>query len=97
VTVVLAAEGYPAAPRAGDVIHGVDDASALPGVVVFHAGTQRADDGSLTTAGGRVLDVTAAAPTLTEARARAYEASARLSWSGLQYRHDIAALATAAR
>ena len=92
VTVVLATEGYPASPRKGDVIEGVDAAEQLPGVTVFHAGTQQAD-GRLMTAGGRVLDVTALAPTLADARARAYEAAERISWPGVQYRRDIAAAA----
>ncbi|HMG27892.1 MAG TPA: phosphoribosylglycinamide synthetase C domain-containing protein, partial [Acidimicrobiia bacterium] len=63
------------------------------GVTVFHAGTQQADGGRLLTAGGRVLDVTALAPTLGAARERAYEAADRISWPGLQYRRDIAAAA----
>ena len=92
VTVVLAAEGYPVAPRKGDEIEGVDQAAALEGVNVFHAGTRR-DGGRLLTAGGRVLDVTATAPTLAEARDRAYEAAARISWPGIHYRSDIAARA----
>jgi phosphoribosylamine---glycine ligase len=92
VTVVLATEGYPASPRKGDVIEGLDAAEQLTGVTVFHAGTQRAD-GRLLTAGGRVLDVTAVAPTLPDARARAYDAAARISWPGVQYRRDIAAAA----
>jgi phosphoribosylamine--glycine ligase len=90
VTVVLAAPGYPGAPRAGDVIAGVDAANAVRGVTVFHAGTARGADGALVTAGGRVLDVTAVAPTIEVARERAYEAARLISWSGLQYRHDIA-------
>jgi phosphoribosylamine--glycine ligase len=92
VTVVLATEGYPASPRKGDVIEGLDDAEQLTGVTVFHAGTKRVDP-DLVTAGGRVLDVTAVAPTLAEARARAYEAAGRIKWPGIQYRHDIAAAA----
>jgi phosphoribosylamine---glycine ligase len=92
VTVVMATEGYPASPRKGDFIEGVDAAEQLPGVTVFHAATEQAD-GRLMTAGGRVLDVTALAPTLGEARARAYEAAARISWPGVQYRRDIAAAA----
>ncbi len=91
VTVVLAAERYPAAPRTGDAIEGLEAAGAVPGVTVFHAGTRRGDDGVVRTAGGRVLDVTAVAPTLGEARARAYEAVGLISWPGLQYRGDIAA------
>ncbi|HYV58537.1 MAG TPA: phosphoribosylamine--glycine ligase [Acidimicrobiia bacterium] len=93
VTVVLATEGYPASPRKGDVIEGIDDAEQLPGVTVFHAGTKQADGGRLLTAGGRVLDVTAVAPTLGAARDRAYEAAGRITWRGVQYRRDIAAAA----
>ncbi len=95
VTVVLASAGYPTSPRTGDPIDGLDAAAAVDGVTVFHAGTKRRDDGAIVTAGGRVLDVTAAAPTLAEARARAYEAVEQISWPGLQYRRDIAALAAA--
>jgi phosphoribosylamine---glycine ligase len=93
VTVVLATEGYPASPRQGDFIDGIDAAEELPGVTVFHAGTKQADAGRVITAGGRVLDVTAVAPTLEEARGRAYEAAGRISWPGVQYRRDIAAAA----
>jgi phosphoribosylamine--glycine ligase len=92
VTVVMATEGYPASPRKGDFIDGIDAAEELPGVTVFHAGTKQAE-GRLMTAGGRVLDVTALAPTLAEARGRAYEAAGRISWPGAQYRRDIAAAA----
>jgi phosphoribosylamine---glycine ligase len=92
VTVVLASEGYPGAPRTGDFIEGIDAAEQLTGVTVFHAGTKQAD-AQVMTAGGRVLDVTAVAPTLAEARGRAYEAAGRISWPGMQYRRDIAAAA----
>ena len=92
VTVVLATEGYPAAPRTGDFIEGIDAAEELPGVTVFHAGTKQVD-ARVMTAGGRVLDVTAVAPTLAEARDRAYEAAGRVSWPGMQYRRDIGAAA----
>ena len=92
VTVVLATEGYPGSPRPGDAIHGIDAAEEVDGVAVFQAGTA-ARDGDLVTAGGRVLAVTAVAPTLADARARAYEAAARIRWPGVQYRRDIAALA----
>jgi phosphoribosylamine--glycine ligase len=91
VTVVLCAEGYPAAPRTGDPIEGLASAEALPGVVVFHAGTALDRTGRLVTAGGRVLAVTATAPRLADARARAYEAAAHITWPGLHYRRDIAA------
>lgn len=90
VTVVLASEGYPASPRTGDPIRGMEQARSVEGVIVFHAGTRRAD-GELVTAGGRVLAVSATGPTVAAARARAYEAVGRISWPGLQYRRDIAA------
>ena len=90
VTVVLATEGYPVAPRTGDVITGIDAAEQIAGVTVFHAGTAERD-GALVTNGGRVLAVTALAPTLGAARDRAYEGAGRIKWRGVQYRRDIAA------
>src|SRR5690606_5615475 len=91
VTVVCAAEGYPVAPRLGDVIEGVDEAEALDGVTVFGAGVAVDASGQLVTAGGRVLAVTAVAPDLASARSRAYEAASLISWPGKFARHDIAA------
>jgi phosphoribosylamine--glycine ligase len=96
VTVVMASEGYPVAPRTGDVIEGIDDARDIPGVVVFCAGVADDDQGRLTTAGGRVLNVTAMAPDLATARARAYEAVDRISWPGCYVRRDIAEAAATA-
>jgi phosphoribosylamine--glycine ligase len=96
VTVVVAAESYPAAPRAGDRIDGLDRAAEVDGVVVFHAGTARDAQGALVTAGGRVLAVTAVARTLADARARAYTAVGRISWDGAWCRRDIAAVARGA-
>jgi phosphoribosylamine--glycine ligase len=90
VAVVVAAAGYPAAPRTGDAVEGVEDAEALEGVDVVHAGTRR-DDGRLVTAGGRVLAVTATGPDLAAARARAYEGVARIRIEGAHHRTDIAA------
>jgi phosphoribosylamine--glycine ligase len=90
VTVVAATEGYPVAPRTGDVIEGIDDAESVEGVTVLRAGVARADDGQLVTAGGRVLDVTALGPTLAVARERAYDAMKRISWPGIHHRTDIA-------
>ncbi len=90
VTVVLASEGYPASPRTGDVIEGLDAASALDDVVVFHAGTTL-DGGKVRTAGGRVLAVTGVGPTIAAARDRAYAAADLISWPGCQRRSDIAA------
>jgi phosphoribosylamine--glycine ligase len=91
VTVVGAAEGYPGSPRTGDVISGVDEASALPGVDVYCAGVAAAPDGRLVTAGGRVLAVTALGPTVAAARAVAYAAVERVTWRGMRVRSDIAA------
>ncbi|HEX8351511.1 MAG TPA: phosphoribosylglycinamide synthetase C domain-containing protein, partial [Pyrinomonadaceae bacterium] len=56
---------------------------------VFHAGTARAADGSLVTAGGRVLGVTATGPTLGEALSRCYDSASRVRWDGVHYRRDI--------
>ncbi|HEY4929378.1 MAG TPA: phosphoribosylamine--glycine ligase [Acidimicrobiales bacterium] len=91
VCVVLASEGYPDAPRTGDRVAGVDDAAALPGVIVFHAGT-RSDPatGGVVTSGGRVLGVTALGVTVDQARARAYAGVAAITWPGMQHRTDIA-------
>lgn len=90
VTVVVAAEGYPASPRAGDVIEGIEAAEARTGVTVFHAGTALDAAGNLVTAGGRVLNVTALGPTLAEARNLAYQAVSDISWPGAFHRKDIA-------
>ncbi len=90
VTVVCATEGYPLAPRPGDPIEGLEEARAVEGISVHAAGVAAGADGALVTAGGRVLDVTAVAPTLAQARDRAYRAVAHLSWPGLQHRSDIA-------
>ena len=90
VTVVLASEGYPVAPRTGDVIEGVADAAAVEGASVFHAGTRR-DGDALVTAGGRVFAVSAVGPTIADARVRAYAAAERITWPGRQCRSDIAA------
>ncbi len=90
VCVVLAAHGYPEAPRRGDAILGLSAAEALPGVRVFHAGTALSG-GAVVTAGGRVLGVAAKAGSLGDAHARAYEAVALISFDGMQFRTDVAA------
>ena len=89
VCVVLASAGYPEQPRTGDVIEGLVEAGAVPGVQVFHAGTRRLPDGTVVTAGGRVLGVTAIGKSFREARERAYEAAGRIRFAGMQYRTDI--------
>lgn len=91
VSVVLASGGYPGPYETGKVITGVADAEAMPGVTVFHAGTALREDGTLVTTGGRVLDVTAVAPSLREARTLAYEAARKISFEGMFHRTDIAA------
>jgi phosphoribosylamine--glycine ligase len=91
VTVVIAAQGYPAAPVGGDVIDGIDEAARVPGSYVLHAGTARDSSGRLIASGGRVLNVVAAGADLAEARARAYQAAARIKMRGSWYRSDIAA------
>jgi len=88
VCVVLAAEGYPDAPRAGSVIRGAE-ADFGPDVVVFNAGAARGPDGTLTAAGGRVLNVCALGPTVKTARERAYGAIARIDWPEGFHRSDI--------
>ncbi len=97
VTVVVAAEGYPGAPRTGDVIEGLADAEAVEGAYVLHASTAEAVDGSVVSAGGRVLSVIAIGTDLAEARSRAYEAVGRLTLKGSHHRTDIALAASTLR
>ncbi|MEU3874762.1 MULTISPECIES: phosphoribosylamine--glycine ligase [Streptomyces] len=95
VTVVVAAQGYPAAPRKGDAIEGLAEADAVEGAYVLHAGTAHDAEGRIVSAGGRVLSVTATGPDLTVARERAYEAVARVRLDGSHHRTDIAEKAAA--
>ncbi|MCW5748016.1 MAG: phosphoribosylamine--glycine ligase [Alphaproteobacteria bacterium] len=89
LTVVMAANGYPDAPQRGTEIRGLDQAAAVEGVTIFHAGTRR-DGARLLANGGRVLNVTAMAATVAEARRRAYAAVDRIDWPGGFCRRDIA-------
>ena len=89
VSVVLTSAGYPGSYEKGKRIVGVEDANAMPGVTVYHAGTALDADGNLVTAGGRVLDVTAVADTFEDARNLAYEACDKIWFEGKTYRHDI--------
>ncbi|MEV4436167.1 phosphoribosylamine--glycine ligase [Streptomyces sp. NPDC049585] len=95
VTVVVAAQGYPAAPRKGDAIEGLAEADAIEGAYVLHAGTTHDAEGRIVSAGGRVLSVTATGEDLTVARERAYEAVARVRLDGSHHRTDIAEKAAA--
>ena len=89
VTLVLAAPGYPEATRTGQPITGIERAEALPGVSVQHAGTALRD-GRLVVASGRVLGVTATAPTLHLARERALAGAQEIEFEGKHVRSDIA-------
>ncbi len=97
VGVVLASGGYPGHYETGVPIHGLETVD--PDVQVFHAGTRRLEDGTVVTAGGRVLTVVATGTTLAEARARAYDNVRRIRFAGCHARTDIALreLATPAR
>ena len=88
LTVVMAARGYPGSYAKGSVIDGLDDAAAVAGVEIFHAGT-KTEGGRILANGGRVLNVSALGGTVREARARAYEAISRIRWPEGFYRHDI--------
>lgn len=89
VSVVLASKGYPGHYEKGKPISGIADANAMEGVFVYHAGITLDDEGNVLTNGGRVLDVTAIAPSFEEARNKAYQACDRISFEGKTYRHDI--------
>jgi phosphoribosylamine---glycine ligase len=88
VCVVLAADGYPNQPRAGDPIHGIDEALQT-GALVFHAGTGERD-GQFVTSGGRVLSVVGTGADLAAASARAYTAADMIQFDGMQLRRDVA-------
>ncbi len=92
VCVVMAAEGYPADYRKGDLIGGLDAAGRIDDLVVFHAGTKATGEG-VVTSGGRVLGVTALGTTVKEAIERAYQGVKEISWPGVHYRKDIGAKA----
>src|ERR1022692_4069964 len=89
VCVVMASGGYPGTYDVGKKITGLDEAGAVEGVKVFHAGTSRRD-GAFYTAGGRVLGVSARAAELETAVERAYEACGKIRFDGVHYRKDIA-------
>jgi phosphoribosylamine---glycine ligase len=86
--VVSSSAGYPGSYETGLPITGLDEAAKLPDIEVFHAGTALAGD-QIRTAGGRVLGVTAVAPTLEEALNRAYMAISKIQYQGIYYRRDI--------
>jgi phosphoribosylamine--glycine ligase len=89
VCVVMASGGYPGTFEVGKMITGLDDAAAVEGVKVFHAGTSKRD-GAFYTAGGRVLGVSARGADLETAVSRAYQACEKIRFDGAHYRKDIA-------
>jgi len=89
ICVVIAAKGYPDSFKKGDVITFPSDLP--PQTAILHAGTSRDAEGRTVTNGGRVLGVTALAPTLREAASRAYAACAKIQCESKYYRHDIGA------
>ncbi len=90
VCLVTASEGYPQSPIKGRTITGLEKASQMENVQVFHAGT-RLEDGEVVTSGGRVLGVTAVGDTMADARSRAYTAVDAIDYEGMHVRSDIAA------
>lgn len=89
VCVVLASGGYPHEYRTGLPIEGLEEASQLPNVLIFHAGT-RTEGGHIVTSGGRVLNIVGLGETLAEARENAYRAVGQIQFEGMHYRSDIA-------
>jgi phosphoribosylamine--glycine ligase len=90
VNVVVASHGYPEGPRTGDPIAGIEDAAALDDVHVLHAGTALTDDGTLVSAGGRVLSVVGRGADLAAARAASYAGVAKIALADSHHRTDIA-------
>jgi len=88
-TVVLAAPGYPGSYPKGLPVSGLDEAAAIEGATVFHAGTALAPDGSVVTDGGRVFAATGVGDSLPEALDRAYRAADLVRFDGKHLRHDI--------
>jgi phosphoribosylamine---glycine ligase len=86
--VIAASAGYPGSYVTGRRINGLEEAARVPGVEIFHSGTALVDS-HYVTEGGRVLGVTAAAPSLDESLALVYEALNRIRFEGMYYRRDI--------
>ena len=86
--IVLASRGYPESSESGQTISGIEGAEAIPDVVVYHAGTARKNN-CIVTAGGRVLTVVGRGDHFAESIVRAYSGALRISFDGMQYRHDI--------
>jgi phosphoribosylamine--glycine ligase len=87
--VVLASAGYPGPYKTGATIDGLEQLQSDNALQVFHAGTSESEAGNLITSGGRVLGITAVAPTLNDALGKCYRAIEKIGWEGMQYRRDI--------
>lgn len=88
LTVVMASSGYPGSYEKGHVITGLEEAAEMPGVTIFHAGTEKRGN-EIVAVGGRVLNVTAIGKDAAEAQSRAYAAVKKIHWTGAFCRHDI--------
>jgi phosphoribosylamine--glycine ligase len=88
LTVVMAAKGYPGHYASGSVIGGLDEAAAIQGVEIFHAGTKE-EGGKILSQGGRVLNVCGVGRDVAEAQAKAYAAVEKIRWPEGFYRRDI--------
>ena len=87
----MASAGYPGSARSGDLIRGLDEAMAVPGLHVFHAATKRGPSGEWQTAGGRVLAFTGVGSDLESAQDTAYAGVRCVNFEGAQFRKDIGA------
>tara|TARA_B100000686_G_scaffold255068_1_gene266401 strand:- start:460 stop:1731 length:1272 start_codon:yes stop_codon:yes gene_type:complete len=94
ICVVMSSGGYPGSYESGEIIDGIDEASAIEDVMVFHAGTSTNNNGKTITSGGRVLGITSKGPKLSSAISSAYRAVEMINWKNCYYRKDIGAKAT---
>ncbi len=89
VCVVVASKGYPGDYKTGEIIRGLDKIESIPGILVFHAGTQLDESGNLVSAGGRVLNIIGEGSSIEEAKSKVYSALNFLEWPGGFFRYDI--------
>ncbi|MDR0289285.1 MAG: phosphoribosylamine--glycine ligase [Rickettsiales bacterium] len=89
VCVVVASKGYPGDYKTGEIIRGLDKVESIPGILVFHAGTQLDESGNLVSDGGRVLNIVGEGSSIEEAKSKVYSALNFLEWPGGFFRYDI--------
>ncbi|MDG7057523.1 MAG: phosphoribosylamine--glycine ligase, partial [Wolbachia endosymbiont of Penenirmus auritus] len=89
VCVVVASKGYPGDYKTGEIIRGLDKIESIPGILVFHAGTQLDESGNLVSDGGRVLNIVGGGSSVEEAKSKVYSALNFLEWPGGFFRYDI--------